>query len=140
MSNSWCALLSGYTTRKQNQKSNKLCWRHMLFKYNINREISWEWGSLTYCLINWTASSYFIPHSMRASATSTGALKEKSISKEDLEKQYTEPLKIHQIYLLIDSLSIFSLSIICRKTFACWIPNVKFVLVDSSASSTHIKK
>lgn len=31
--------------------------------------------SSTYCLINCTASSYFIPHSMRARATRTGALK-----------------------------------------------------------------
>lgn len=29
----------------------------------------------TYCRMNWTASSYFIPHSMRASATRTGALR-----------------------------------------------------------------
>ncbi len=28
----------------------------------------------TYCLINCTASSYFIPHSIKAKATSTGAL------------------------------------------------------------------
>lgn len=28
----------------------------------------------TYCRMNWTASSYFIPHSIRASATRTGAL------------------------------------------------------------------
>lgn len=28
----------------------------------------------TYCRMNWTASSYFIPHSIRARATRTGAL------------------------------------------------------------------
>lgn len=30
--------------------------------------------SHTYCRMNWTASSYFIPHSIKASATRTGAL------------------------------------------------------------------
>lgn len=29
----------------------------------------------TYCRMNWTASSYFIPHSIRARATRTGALR-----------------------------------------------------------------
>lgn len=31
-------------------------------------------AGLTYCRMNWTASSYFIPHSINARATRTGAL------------------------------------------------------------------
>lgn len=34
----------------------------------------WRGSAWTYCRMNWTASSYFIPHSIKASATITGAL------------------------------------------------------------------
>lgn len=42
----------------------------------------------TYCLMNCTASSYFIPHSMRAKATKTGALRGKEIQQTSSRRQW----------------------------------------------------
>lgn len=42
----------------------------------------------TYCLMNCTASSYFIPHSMRAKATKTGALRGKEIRWTSSRRQW----------------------------------------------------
>lgn len=48
-----------------------------------NRQETWRTGGETHCRMNWTASSYFIPHSINASATRTGALsKQKHVSVE----------------------------------------------------------
>lgn len=47
---------------------------HLL--YNPHKMMAVEW---TYSRINWTASSYIIPHSIRAMATKTGALREKQV-------------------------------------------------------------
>lgn len=58
--------------------ANQPCDRRLL---NAKKAIESEKRGNTYCLINCTASSYFIPHSMSARATRTGALEgeEKSI-------------------------------------------------------------
>lgn len=48
----------------------------------------WRGSVWTYCRMNWTASSYFIPHSIKASATITGALWRPRITIEIKKNNY----------------------------------------------------
>lgn len=59
------------------QPSLKVC---MTFKDGVG----------THCRMNCTASSYFIPLSMRAKATKTGALREKEIQRSGSKRQSRE--------------------------------------------------